>query len=438
MKTILIVDDEVNIRDSLAGVLSDEGFRVLTAESAEDGIESIEKEVPDLLLLDIWLPGMDGVDALKIIKERRKELPIIMISGHGSVETAVTATKFGAYDFLEKPLSLDKVVLTVEHALEQKRLAEENRDLLEQARREHKIIGKSASITGLKQTIKRVAPTNSWVLITGENGTGKELVARNIYIYSNRAQKPFITLNCASIPKEDIERELFGKEGRLEMADGGTLFLDEIGEMSLKVQEKMLKISRGESVERPGSSGHVKVDVRVLAASSKDLTRAIKGGLFIEELYERLNVIPLHVDSLRERTEDIPYFVGHYFKEFSYAIGKAIPTLSDEALEALYSYNWPGNVRELRNVIERLIIMSGSAEVTYADIPLYIRGEGSCSNEAAHIGDTSLKEARASFEKEFISKKLRDLKGNVSKTAEAIGLERSHLYRKIKAFGIKI
>ena len=416
MKTILIVDDEANIRESLAGVLSDEGFRVITAESAEDGLESVAEEAPDLLLLDIWLPGMDGVDALKIIKERKRDLPVIMISGHGTVETAVKATKFGAYDFLEKPLSLDKVVLTVEHALEQKRLADENRDLLEQARREYEIIGESPSVTELKRYIRRVAPTNSWVLITGENGTGKELVARNIHIHSNRAQRPFVTCKCAALSEEGMESELFGhekgafagatafKQGKFDMADGGTLFLDEIGDMSLQMQAKILKIFKVQSFERLGASEQVKVDVRVLAASSKDLTKKdTKKGLFNKELYGKLNLMPFHVASLRHRCEDIPYFIEYYLKEFSYATGKTKPKIKGKALESLCSYGWPGNVRELKNLIERLLIMNTSKEITCEDIPLYIRGD---SGEvlSASMGSAELKEARALFEKEFISK----------------------------------
>lgn len=454
MKTILIVDDEANIRESLAGVLSDEGFRVITAESAEDGLESIAEETPDLMLLDIWLPGMDGVDALKIIKERKEDLPVIMISGHGTVETAVKATKFGAYDFLEKPLSLDKVVLTVEHALEQQRLADENRDLLEQARREYKIIGESSSVTELKRDIRRVAPTNSWVLITGEDGTGKELVARNIHIYSNRAQRPFVTCNCGVLSEEELESELFGhekgafagatafKEGKFDMADGGTLFLDEIGDMSPQMQAKMLKMSKVQSFERLGAKEQVKVDVRVLAASSKDLTKKdIKKGLFNKELYGKLNPMPFNVASLRHRREDIPYFIEYYLKEFSYATGKTKPKIEAKALEILCSYDWPGNVRELRNLIERLLIMNVSEKITCEDIPLYIRGEdasGFPDSTVASMGSAELKEARALFEKEFISKRLREFEGNVSKTAESIGIERSHLYRKIKAYCIKI
>lgn len=448
MKTIMIVDDEKNIRCSLEGVLADEGYEVTSAGSAEEALSKIEGSVPDLVLLDIWLPGMDGVDALRELKNRYPDLPVIMISGHGTVETAVKATKLGAYDFLEKPLSLEKVVLTVEHALEQKRLREENLELMERTRREYVIIGRSAVMEELKRDILRVAPTNSWVLITGENGTGKELVARNIHLNSNRSGKPFVAVNCAAIPEELIESELFGhekgaftgavssKKGKFDMADKGTLFLDEIADMSLKTQAKILRILEEESFERVGGTKRISVDVRVLAATNKDLKEEITKGNFREDLYYRLNVIPFRVPSLRERIEDIPLFVDHFLTEFSSEVGKEVPRVTPEAMEVFMRYDWPGNVRELRNLMERLVIMTPSDVITPDDIPSYIKGGPAVQSRDIFSG--TLKEARREFEREYIVKKLEEFGGNIAKTAESIGIERSHLYRKIKSYGIRV
>ena len=449
MKTIMVIDDEKDIRDSLEGVLKDEGYRVTVEENAERGLKSITRNTPDLILLDIWMPGMDGVETLKEIKKRFDNLPVIMISGHATIDTAVKATKLGAYDFIEKPLSLDDLILSVAHALERSRLVEENTALRERERMDYKLIGESAPMRSLKGDIDRVAPTDSWVLITGENGTGKEFVARNIHLSSNRVDRSFVEVNCAAIPEELIESELFGhekgaftgavtnKKGKFDQADKGTIFLDEIGDMSLKTQAKILRILQEQSFERVGGSERIVVDVRVLAATNKDLTKEIEKGAFREDLYYRLNVIPFHVPSLRERKDDIPLFVDFYLKDLSRrtARGGEVPTIEKAALKALLAYDWPGNVRELKNLIERLIIMGPSGTIEFGDIPDYIRDVEPSAYEASE-NDSNFKEARACFERNYIVKRLEEFDGNISKTAEAIGLERSHLYRKIKAYNI--
>lgn len=447
MSTVLIVDDEKHIRDSLEGVLGDEGYGVVTAEDADDALKRFDALMPDLVLLDIWMPGTDGIDALKEMKLRYPQIPVIMVSGHGTVETAVRATKLGAYDFLEKPLSLEKVILTIGHALEQKRLTEENRALREGEKKKYVMIGESAMMDSLKEDISKVAGTDSWILITGENGTGKELVARNIHLSSKRSGKPFIAINCAAIPEELIESELFGyekgaftgaaskKKGRFDLADGGTIFLDEIGDMSLKTQAKVLRILEGQSFERVGGTVKITVDVRVIAATNKDLGEEIKQGHFREDLYYRLNVIPFHISPLRERASDIPLFTKHFLKEFSGASEGSVRTLSSGALQRLKEYSWPGNVRELRNLMERLVIMTSTGEITEDGLPQYIRGNADTAGGKLFSG--TFKDARSNFEKEFIVKKLSEHDGNIAKTAEAIGLERSHLYRKIKAYNIR-
>ena len=447
MKTVLIVDDERNIRDSLGAVLRDEGFDVVFSESAEDAISEISKDEIDAVLLDVWLPGMDGLAALKEIKKTSPSLPVIMITGHGTVETAVKATKLGAYDFLEKPLSMEKVLLSIDHALEQARLAEENRELKEAGAKKYLIIGNSGIMENLKADIRKVASSNAGVLITGENGTGKELVARNIHLFSFRSDMPFIAVNCAAIPEELIESELFGhergaftgavsaKKGRFDMADKGTLFLDEIGDMSLKTQAKILRILEEKSFERVGGTRRQSVDVRVVAATNKNLEEEIKKGNFREDLYYRLNVIPFRVPALRERKGDIPVFVGHFLNEFSLETGRGAHTIGGEALALFTSYDWPGNVRELRNLIERLVIMTPSGEINANDVPSYIRGAQG-ANAPATFGET-LKQARKGFEREFIIRKLGEFDGNIAKTADAIGIERSHLYRKMKSYGIE-
>ncbi|HXI10127.1 MAG TPA: sigma-54 dependent transcriptional regulator, partial [Thermodesulfobacteriota bacterium] len=440
MKTVMIVDDEKNIREALSGVLKDEGYGVVVAGTAEEALKKLDSEkVPDAILLDIWLPGMDGTDALKTIKTKFPGLPVIMISGHANIETAVKTTKLGAYDFIEKPLSLDKVILCVEHAMDHKRLMEENTLLRSKAQAKYEIIGKSKPMLALKNDIRRAGPTNSWILITGENGTGKELVARNLHLYSNRSGRAFIEVNCAAIPEELIESELFGhekgaftsavaqKKGKFDMADKGTIFLDEIGDMSVKTQAKVLRILQEQTFERVGGNEQIKVDVRVIAATNKNLREQIAKGTFREDLFYRLNVIPFHVPPLRERTEDIPLFVEYFLKEFARETAKEVLTVSKEAMDVLMNYRWPGNVRELKNLMERLVIMTPSSVITPDDIPVALKGSQPAQNHDI-FKSKLLKEARRDFEREFIALKLKEFGGNIAKTAESIGIERSHLY----------
>ncbi len=449
MKTVMIVDDEKNIREALTGVLKDEGYGVAAAGSAEEALKKLDSEkVPDVILLDIWLPGMDGTDALKEIKAKFPVLPVIMISGHANIETAVKTTKLGAYDFIEKPLSLDKVILCVEHAMEHKRLLEENTLLRSKAWAKYEIIGRSKPMAALKNDINRAGPTNSWILITGENGTGKELVARNIHLFSNRSGRAFIEVNCAAIPEELIESELFGhekgaftsavaqKKGKFDMADKGTIFLDEIGDMSMKTQAKVLRILQEQTFERVGGNDQIKVDVRVIAATNKNLKEQIAKGTFREDLYYRLNVIPFHVPPLRERTEDIPLFVEYFLKEYARETAREVLTVSKEAMQVLLNYQWPGNVRELKNLMERLVIMTPSSVITPDEIPVYLKGSQPAQSQNI-FRSALLKEARRDFEREFIARKLKEFGGNIAKTAESIGIERSHLYRKIKSYGIE-
>jgi two-component system nitrogen regulation response regulator NtrX len=455
MKTILVVDDEKDIRDSLDGVLRDEGYRVVTCGNADDALARLDVSLPDAVLLDIWMPGMDGVDTLAEMKRRYPALPVIMISGHGTIDTAVKTTKLGAFDFIEKPLSLDKVVLTINHALERKRLIDENRALRDKVEEEYRIIGDTPVMKKLTADIRRAAPASSWVLITGENGTGKEFVARNIHLLSERASSRFVEVNCAAIPEELIESELFGHEkgaftgavarkvGKFDLADKGTIFLDEIGDMSLRTQAKILRILQEQSFERVGGTEKITVDVRVIAATNKDLPAEIKSGNFREDLYYRLNVIPFRMPPLRERRDDVPLFIDYFLREYSRKTAVDAPRMSDEALRALKAYDWPGNVRELRNLMERLVIMSESGVIGLSDLPQYVISgrEAPATGEALIMADTivvadTLREARADFEKAFILKKLAEHGGNIARTAEAIGVERSHLYRKIKAFGI--
>ena len=376
MQSILIVDDEISIRESLAGILQDEGFQPVSVESGERAIERVSEEKPDLVLLDIWMPGIDGMETLTKIRDIYPDQLVVMMSGHGTIETAVKATKLGAYDFIEKPLSLEKVLLSIQNAAKVGQLVEENRELKAKIGKEHEMIGNSKPIKDLKNQIKIAAPTSGWVLITGENGTGKELVARAIHQNSNRQACPFIEVNCAAIPEELIESELFGHEkgsftgattqrrGKFDQAHKGTLFLDEIGDMSLKTQAKVLRILQEHKFERVGGNKTIEVDVRVIAATNKDLEKEIADGRFREDLYYRLNVIPFHVPPLRERKADIPHLATHFLEYFCSKESRDTKVLDEEAVQAIKSYSWPGNVRELKNLIERLVIMSPGNTIT--------------------------------------------------------------------------
>ena len=445
--SILVVDDEEGIRRTLKGILGDEGYRVLLAEDGERALRVLEEDMPDLVLLDIWMPGRDGIAILEEIKTRWPMLPVVMISGHGSIELAVRASKLGAHDFIEKPLSLDKVVLTIQNSLRYSLLEEENLRLRQKVRPWDEVTGVSPPISRLREQVRIIAPTSSWVLIHGENGTGKEVVARAIYRRSKRAHAPFVEVNCAAIPEELIESELFGHErgaftgatqmrrGKFDLAHGGTLFLDEIGDMSLNTQAKILRILQEQKFQRVGGSKSIQVDVRVIAATNKDLEEEIRAGRFREDLYHRIYVIPVEVPLLRERTEDIPNLVEEFVEEFSRTQGYPRKTFSPEVIAAFRSYPWPGNVRELKNMVERLLILSRSTTVLPGDLMPPIRA---AEPPPPHGTPQSLKDAREAFERVFIEEKLREMGGNVSRTAEAIGVERSHLHKKIRELGIRV
>ncbi|MFO7569521.1 MAG: sigma-54 dependent transcriptional regulator [Smithellaceae bacterium] len=448
-ETILIVDDEVSICQSLKAILVDEGYQVLVAGSGEEGIKVVAEEMPQLVLLDIWLPGMDGLETLQAIKAAHPNVLVIMMSGHGTIETAVKATKLGAFDFIEKPLSLDKVIIMIQNALNMVRLEEENVRLKQKVSHQYELTGTSSVIAELKEMIGLVAPTNAWILIMGENGTGKELVARSIHHLSRRSHKPIVEVNCAAIPEELIESELFGhekgaftgatekKRGKFDLAHEGTIFLDEVADMSLKAQAKILRILQEKKFERVGGNKVIDMDVRVLAATNKDLEKEMEAGRFRQDLYYRLHVIPLHVPPLRERKEDIRLLTERFLEDFALKEGQPVKTLTREALSVLMAHDWPGNVRELKNIIERLIILTPSNVIEANDIPLlYMKGEPVVIPEESLIAADSLKDARQDFERQFILKKLDEFDGNISKTAEAIGMERSHLHKKLKGFKI--
>jgi two-component system nitrogen regulation response regulator NtrX len=448
-RTVLVVDDEESILLSLQGILSDEGLEVITAASGPVAIDKIDEVMPDIVLLDIWMPDMDGIETLVKIKASHPGLPIVMMSGHGTIETAVKATKLGAYDFIEKPLSLEKVLLSINNALDYSRLEEEVSLLREKAQDRYRITGEGDAIKQLKEQIRIVAPTNAWVLISGENGTGKELVAHTIHRLSNRSQMPLVEVNCAAIPEELIESELFGhekgaftgattmKKGKFDLAHEGTLFLDEIGDMSLKAQSKTLRILQEQKFERVGGARTIRVDVRVIAATNKDLESEIEKGRFRDDLYYRLNVIPIRVPPLRERIEDIPALVNEFLKENSANINLGPKALSTEALQKLQKYHWPGNIRELKNLVERLVIMTQGKEIRVSDIPPpYGQDPYPEPAIASSLQANTFKEAKESFERAFIARKLQEYKWNISQTADAIGIERSNLHKKIKAYGL--
>ena len=448
---ILVVDDEESICQSLKAILSDEGYQVLVAGSGEEAVKIVEEEMPQLVLLDIWLPGMDGLETLKAIKKINPDVLVIIMSGHGTIETAVRATKLGAFDFIEKPLSLDKIIILVNNAINLIHLNEENALLKQKVSHQYELTGQSALITELKEMISIVAPTNAWILIMGENGTGKELVARSIHHLSLRSHKDIVEVNCAAIPEELIESELFGhekgaftgatekKRGKFDLAHEGTIFLDEVADMSLKAQAKILRILQEKKFERVGGNKLIDLDVRVLAATNKDLEEEMKEGRFRQDLFYRLHVIPLVVPPLRERKEDIKPLAERFLLDFTIREGLEPKKLTDDALALLMKHDWPGNVRELKNIIERLIILTPSDEITAKDIPLLnIKEERDMDSGTESVMVDSLKDAKMDFERQFIIKKLEENEGNVSKTAEAIGLERSHLHKKLKSLKVAV
>ncbi|MDE3104262.1 MAG: sigma-54-dependent Fis family transcriptional regulator [Acidobacteriota bacterium] len=454
MNHVLIVDDEAEIRSSLESILSEEGYLVTTAATATECLTLLRDAAYDVVLLDIWLPDRDGLDALAEIRQITAESQpeVVIISGHGTIEAAVRATKLGAYDFLEKPLSLERTLIVLNNAMRARQMRETNLELARQLAVKG-VTGQSVAMKALRQQIKLMAPTNGRVLIYGESGTGKELIGRAMHAESLRKDRPFVELNCAAIPEDYIESELFGyrhgaipggpleKRGTFERADGGTLFLDEVGDMSLKTQAKVLRALDEQRFYPVGASHPVHVDVRVIAATNKDLEEEIARGNFREDLFYRLNVIPFFMPPLRDRKEDIPLLVKEFLQEFGTQYGRPHVEMTEDALAALRQYHWPGNVRELRNLVERVLILNPKTQrLERRHLPMLVfRAPGATSSSAGGTEQyTTLLEAREAYERDYILKKLDECHGNVSRAAEALGLERSHLYRKMKSLGISV
>ena len=448
---ILVIDDEAPIREVLNASLTDDGYPVRVAKSGEEGLAAIEEFRPNAVLLDIWMPGkLDGIDVLREARPKYPATEFIIMSGHGTIETAVKATKLGAWDFVEKPLSIDKISILLHNIANFQNERGEKNALLNRLRRNIALIGESEKMMAMKQMIARVASSGSWVLITGENGTGKELVAQNIHYLSPRAGRPFVEVNCAAIPEDLIESELFGyekgaftgadkpKRGKFDLANGGTLFLDEIADMSLKTQAKILRILQERRFTRVGGEDLIEVDVRVIAATNKDLQAEIKEGRFREDLYYRLNVIPFHVPPLRERGEDVAALVTHFSEQFAREGGYRRKNFSEAATQRLRTHTWPGNVRELRNFIERIYILTPGEYVDVHDLRFAGLPDAGSGKDTSLDELSTFREARAKFEREYLLKKIAENKGNISKTAEVIGLERSYLHRKIKSYGIDV
>jgi two-component system nitrogen regulation response regulator NtrX len=448
--TILIVDDEPGVRTALTGVLQDEDYAVEAVATGEACLDRVTRGPVDLIVLDVWLPGMDGLATLAKLRERQVDAQVVLISGHGNIESAVRAIKMGAFDFVEKPLSLEKTVLVIGNALRQRRLEAENRALRARVDRHHTMIGESYAMRQLREQVAMAAPTNGRVLIYGENGTGKELVARTIHALSRKRGGAFVEVNCAAIPEDLIESELFGhvrgaftgavadRRGKFELADGGTIFLDEIADMSLKTQAKVLRVLQEQTMSPVGGISSIRVDTRVLAATNKDLQGEIRAGRFREDLYFRLNVIPIFVPPLRDRQEDLPLLAEHFMANFAREYGRRVKSFDPGALVVLQRYSWPGNVRELRNVVERLMIMVAGDTISPEDLTFLDRHATAHAQAAtaAPNGRMTLHEARDRFERDLILRTLAAQQGNMSRTAEVLGVERSNLYRKMKAFGI--
>lgn len=445
--SVLIVDDEQGIRDTLKSVLTDEGFDVGTAASGEECLEIMQKQHYACILLDIWLgDGIDGLETLARLKEDGTDASVVMISGHGNIETAVKSTKLGAFDFIEKPLSIERTLVTVKNAVRQRDLERVNTQLQSEMAGQYVMVGESVAMRALRKQISIVAPTDGRVLISGESGTGKELVARAIHGQSKRKGAPFVEINSAAIPEELVESELFGhakgafsgatraKKGKFEVADGATLFLDEIGDMSPRVQAKMLRVLEEQRFEPVGSNTPVTVDVRVISATNKPLDGLIDNGNFRSDLFYRLNVIPFQVPPLRERIEDVPLLTEHFNHRFSGEYGKAPKQFTEDAIEALQGYQWFGNVRELKNTIERIVIMNAKDTITANDLP---EMDAADTTPASSFRFPSFKDATDAYQREFIQHKLAEFDGNVAKAAEEMGVDRSHLYRRMRNLGIK-
>jgi two-component system, NtrC family, nitrogen regulation response regulator NtrX len=443
-ESILIVDDERGIRETLSAVLRDEGFAADAVATGEDCLKAIERRPYGCVLLDVWLPGIDGLETLRQLRQSSCDAAVVIISGHGNIETAVRATKLGAFDFIEKPLSIERTVLTVRNALRQRDLERANEQLAEELQQEYVMVGESVAMRALRKQIAVVAPTDGRVLIYGESGTGKELVARALHAQSRRAAAPFIEVNSAAIPQELIESELFGhvkgaftgatvaKKGKFELADGATLFLDEVSDMSPGAQAKVLRVLEEQRFEAVGSNSPVTVDVRVLAATNKRLEDEIEKGSFRADLFFRLNVIPFEIPPLRERAEDVPALIEHFNQRFSQAYARKPKSFEVKAIEAMQNHSWPGNVRELKNTIERVVIMHANHKVKVGDLPPF----GEELPPASSYRFPSFKDATDAYHREFIERKLEEAEGNVSRAAELMGVDRSHLYRRMRALGI--
>ena len=454
MNHVLIVDDEADIRTSLEAILQEEGYAVATTGTAAEALALLRDASYDAVLLDIWLPDRDGLELLAEIRAGATEdtPEIIMISGHGTIESAVRATKLGAYDFLEKPLSLERTLILLKNAIQARLMRLENQEFKRQLAIKGGVTGQSVPLKALRQQIKLMAPTNGRVLIYGESGTGKELIARAIHAESLRSERVFVELNCAAIPEDYIESELFGyrhsaiaggppeKRGTFERADGGTLFLDEVGDMSLKTQAKVLRALDEQRFAPVGATQMIHVDVRVIAATNKDLEEEIAHGNFREDLFYRLNVIPFFVPPMRDRKEDIPLLVREFLSEFGRQYGRPRVEITEDALDALRQYQWPGNVRELRNVMERVLILNPKVtRIERKHLPMLVYRDAGRSGAARKGAEfTTLQQAREAYERDYILKKLDECHGNVSRAAEVLGLERSHLYRKMKTLGISV
>lgn len=447
-KEVLIVDDEPGIRDTLRGVLEDEGFTVDAVASGEACLAAVQKKSFACILLDIWLgKGIDGLETLKRLRENGNDSAVVMISGHGNIETAVKSTKLGAFDFIEKPLSLERTLVTVKNAVRQRELEQANRQMIDELAEKYAMVGESVAMRALRKQISIVAPSDGRVLISGESGTGKELVARAIHAQSKRKASPFVEINSAAIPEDLVESELFGhakgafsgagaaKKGKFEIADGATIFLDEIGDMSPRVQAKMLRVLEEQRFEPVGSNTPITVDVRVISATNKRLEDLIDNGNFRPDLFYRLNVIPFQIPPLRERLEDVPVLVEHFNQKFSSDYGKKPKTFTEDAIDALRKHQWFGNVRELKNTIERVVIMSPKTKIAAVDLPDLGTSD---DRPASSFRFPSFKAATDAYHREFILHKLAEFDGNISRAAEDMGVDRSHLYRRMRNLGIQV
>jgi len=448
--SVLVIDDEENIRKTLEGVLSDDGYRVLQAGDGSHGLEILSRSYVDVVLLDVWMPGIDGLETLKRIREASPMVPVIMISGHGTIDTAVKAVKMGAFDFIEKPISLTKLLITISRAIEQGELRLENVALRERVEKKYRLIGDSVAMGRVREEIAAAGPTNASVLVAGENGSGKEIVAREIHRHSRRANRPFVAVNCAAIPDELIESELFGHEkgaftgatglrrGRFELAEKGTLFLDEVGDMSPRTQAKILRVLEEKQFERIGGGEKISADVRIIAATNRNLPKEVDAGRFRDDLYFRLNVFPILVPALRDRKEDIPAIAEYFVDEICAEHGKEGKRFSRGAMERMLAHAWPGNVRELRNVVERLVILSGGPAIGEDTVQRVLAAESHREDTAlpAAFDQETFREAVLAFEKEYLTRKLKENEFNVSRTAERLGLDRTSIHRKMKQLGI--